>query len=38
MKEKQRVKHARRIQRVKEKGQEYYTPDRVRKMYYAQRI
>lgn len=38
MKEKQRIKHARRIQRAKEKGQEYYTPDRVRKMYYAQRI
>ena len=28
----------RRMQRAKEKGQEYYTPDRVRKMLYAQRV
>jgi len=38
MKEKQRAKHTKRIQRAKEKNQEYYTPDRVRKMNYAQRI
>lgn len=38
MKEKQQKKKARDIQRAKEKGQEYYTPDRVRKMNYAQRL
>lgn len=38
MKEKQRTKHARRIQQAKEKGQTYYTPDRVRKMTYAQQV
>lgn len=38
MKEKQRSKLAKRIQRLKEKGQTYYTPDRVRKMTYAQQI
>ena len=38
MKEKQRKRHARKIERAKEKGQEYYTPDLVRKMQYAQRL
>jgi len=38
MKEKQQKKKEREIQRAKEKGQEYYTPDRVRKRKYAQRV
>ncbi|MED4041166.1 reverse transcriptase domain-containing protein [Niallia taxi] len=38
MKEKQQKQQERRILRAKEKGQEYYTPDRVRKMKYAQRL
>lgn len=35
---KAKAHHERKIQRAKEKGQEYYTPDRVRKMQYAQRL
>lgn len=35
---KAKEKKAKLIQRAKEKGQEYYTPDRVRKMNYAWRI
>ena len=38
MNKRQKKKHARNIERAKEKGQEYYTPDRVRKMQYAQRL
>lgn len=38
MKEKQKANQARRIQRAKEKGQKYNTPDRIRNMDYAQRI
>lgn len=38
MKEKQQKKHKRKILKAKEKGQEYYTPDLVRKMKYAQRL
>jgi len=38
MKKKQKQKYARDIERAKEKGQEYFTPDRVRKMLYAQRL
>ncbi len=38
MKEKQRKELERRKQRAKEEGQEFYTPDRVRKMQYAQRL
>jgi RNA-directed DNA polymerase len=36
---KRQGKHqARKVERAKEKGQEYYTPDRVRKMQYVQRL
>lgn len=38
MKEKQTKKYKRAIQRAKEQGQEYFTPNLVRKMNYAQRI
>lgn len=38
MNEKQQKKHTRKIRKAKEKGQEYYTPDLVRKMKYAQRL
>lgn len=38
MKDKQKKKHKKRIQKAKERGEEYYTPDRVRKMNYAQRL
>lgn len=38
MKEKQKKKQERQIQRAKEKGQEYFTSNRVRKMIYAQRL
>lgn len=38
MKKRQKKSHARKVERAKEKGQEYYTPDRVRKMEYAQRL
>lgn len=38
MKEKQRKNKVRQIQRAREKGQEYYTPDRVRKMNAAHRL
>ncbi|MDW7650823.1 MAG: hypothetical protein SCM57_05735 [Bacillota bacterium] len=38
MKIRQKKKQARDIERAKEKGQEYFTPDRVRKMQYAQRL
>ena len=36
IKKKQKSKQIREIERAKEKGQEYFTPDRVRKMQYAQ--
>lgn len=36
--EKGKEKHTRTMARYKEKGQEYYTPDRVRKMTYAQKL
>ncbi len=32
---KAKAKQARKVQRAKEKGLEYYTPDRVRKMQWA---
>lgn len=35
---KAKVNQKRKIERVKEKGQEYFTPDRIRKMQYAQRV
>lgn len=38
MKDKQKKKQAKQIKRAKEKGQEYYTPDRIRKMNYTQRL
>jgi acyl-ACP thioesterase len=38
MKSKQKTKKAREIARTKECGQEYYTPERIRKMQYAQRL
>jgi RNA-directed DNA polymerase len=38
MKEKQQKNYKADLQRAKEKGQEYFTPDRVRKMRYAQRL
>lgn len=38
MKDKQAKRSKRAVQRAKEKGQEYYTPDRVRKMDCAQRL
>lgn len=38
MKEKQQKNKQRTVQRSKERGEEYYTPERVRKMNYAQRI
>lgn len=38
MKNRQKAKHAQKVQKAKERGQEYYTPDRVRKMQYAQRL
>jgi RNA-directed DNA polymerase len=38
MKEKQQNKQEKRILKAIEKGQEYYTPDRVRKIKYAQRL
>lgn len=37
-KERQKKSQARKVQRAKERGQEYYTPDLVRKMNYAQRL
>ena len=36
--EKQKKHHQRKLQRAEERGQEYYNPDRVRKMLYAQRL
>ncbi|MFD2215619.1 group II intron reverse transcriptase/maturase [Metabacillus endolithicus] len=38
MKEKQKKKQQKQIQRAKERGEEYYTPERVRKMNYAKRL
>lgn len=38
MKEKQIKKYKRAVQRAKERGQEYFTPNRVRKVNYARRI
>lgn len=38
MTKKQKKHQARVVERAKGKGQEYYTPDRVRKMQYAQRL
>lgn len=38
MKDKQKKKHKKRVQRAKEQGKEYYTPTLVRKMNYAHRI
>jgi RNA-directed DNA polymerase len=38
MKNKQKKHTDRKVQRAKEKGQEHYTPDLVRKMQYAQRL
>ncbi|SFM19348.1 hypothetical protein SAMN03159341_1201, partial [Paenibacillus sp. 1_12] len=38
MKDKQKAKSASRLAKMKERGQEYYTPERVRKMQYAQRL
>ncbi|MFZ3591878.1 hypothetical protein ACOI1C_22395 [Bacillus sp. DJP31] len=37
MKEKQQKKHKRKVQKAKERGEEYYTPERVRYINYAQR-
>ncbi|CAG7658997.1 hypothetical protein ACFQI7_36785 [Paenibacillus allorhizosphaerae] len=34
----QKAKHERKVQKAKERGEEYYIPDRVRKMQYAQRL
>ncbi|MFB5761665.1 group II intron reverse transcriptase/maturase [Paenibacillus medicaginis] len=38
MKNRQKTKQARKEQKTKERGQAYYTPERVRKMQYAQRL
>lgn len=38
MKMRQKKHHTNKVNRAKEKGQEYYTPDRVRNMQYAQRF
>jgi hypothetical protein len=38
MRNKQKAKHAQRVQKAKERGQEYFTPNLVRKMQYAQRL
>ncbi len=38
MKRRQTVKQERKVQKAKECGEEYYTPDRVRKMQYSQRL
>jgi RNA-directed DNA polymerase len=38
MKNKQKTKKAQEIERMSKRGQEYYTPDRVRKIQYAQRL
>ncbi|MBM4761881.1 group II intron reverse transcriptase/maturase [Bacillus sp. B15-48] len=38
MKKSQEKKQQKKVQKAKERGREYYTPDRVRKMNYAQRI
>lgn len=38
MKDKNKAKEARKQERMKERGKEYFTPDRVRKMQYAQRL
>lgn len=38
MKKKQKEKHTSKVERAKEKGQEFYTPDRVRKIQYVQRL
>lgn len=38
MAKRQTARKSREIERMKEKGQEYYTPDRVRKMQYTQRL
>lgn len=38
LKEKQKKHQARAVERAKEKGREYYTPDRVRKIQHAQRL
>jgi len=38
MSKRQKKNHARKVERAKEKGQEYYTPDRVRKIQYVQRL
>lgn len=38
MKTRQAAKQQRKVQKAKERGEEYYTPERVRKMQYAQRL
>jgi group II intron reverse transcriptase/maturase len=38
MKGEQRKHHERKVQRAKERGQDYYNPERVRKINYAQRL
>ncbi|WP_237100446.1 hypothetical protein [Paenibacillus azoreducens] len=38
MKNRQKTKHTRKVQKTKERGQEYYTPELVRKIQYAQRL
>jgi len=38
MKTRQTAKQQRKVQKAKERGEEYYTPERVRKMQYAQRL
>jgi len=38
MQAKQEKHHARKVERANENGRKYYTPDRVRKMQYAQRL
>ena len=38
MVKRQKKKHARKVECAKDRGQEYYTPDLVRKMQYAQKL
>jgi len=38
MKDKHKTKRARELERMKERGEEYFTPDRFRKIQYAQRL
>lgn len=38
MKTRQTAKQQRKVQKAKERGEDYYTPERVRKMQYAQRL